>query len=100
MFSCSILQAGDVGDDDDCDGFVDGYDPDCPLQPCGADECPNGFQRLADSLCHSHCEDGYRDYSESDVDCGGGDCPRCEPGRSCLSGFDCASGNCIQNVCR
>jgi hypothetical protein len=88
------------GLDDDCDGLVDSADPDCVLLECGADVCPYGYLCFPDSYCHSHCEDGAPDYDESDSDCGGGDCPRCQAGRHCFSGFDCASGNCLNNICQ
>ena len=88
------------GIDDDCDGLVDYADPDCVLQPCGADECSYGYLCFPDSYCHSHCEDGAPDYDESASDCGGADCPRCQAGQHCFSGFDCASGNCVNNICQ
>jgi len=88
------------GVDDDCDGLIDAADPDCVLLPCGADECPFGYLCFGDFLCHSHCEDGAPDYDESDSDCGGADCPRCQAGLRCFSGFDCASGNCVGGICQ
>src|SRR4051812_46931415 len=46
------------------------------------------------------CLDGAREPDESDVDCGGPACGRCEDGRSCRLGGDCASGFCYQLRCR
>ena len=87
------------GVDDDCDGLVDYEDPDCVLMEC-TDGCPYGYGCFADNYCHSHCEDGAPDYDESAPDCGGADCPRCQAGQHCFSGFDCASGNCVNNICQ
>src|SRR5207237_6354812 len=87
------------GFDDDCDGLVDYEDPYCVLMEC-TDGCPYGYGCFADNYCHSHCEDGAPDYDESAPDCGGADCPRCQAGQHCFSGFDCASGNCVNNICQ
>jgi len=87
------------GVDDDCDGLVDYEDPDCVLMEC-TDGCPYGYGCFPDNYCHSHCEDGAPDYDESASDCGGADCPRCQAGQHCFSGFDCASGNCVNNICQ
>jgi hypothetical protein len=87
------------GRDDDCDGLVDYEDSDCVLIEC-TDGCPYGYGCFPDNYCHSHCEDGAPDYDESDADCGGADCLRCASGRRCNTGFDCASGNCVNNVCQ
>jgi len=35
-----------------------------------------------------------RDGTETDVDCGGGSCPKCVNGKACLQDYDCQSGNC------
>ena len=44
------------------------------------------------------CNDGLKNGSETDVDCGGS-CKRCGNGRSCLVANDCASGTCTGGVC-
>ncbi|MDC0671590.1 hypothetical protein [Nannocystis radixulma] len=38
--------------------------------------------------------------AETDVDCGGGTCPECQPGDGCLSDADCDGGACIDQVCQ
>lgn len=48
------------------------------------------------------CNNGVKDGEESDIDCGGY-CNPCELGQQCLTGSDCASGDCNANggyVCR
>ncbi|GMH68510.1 hypothetical protein TL16_g04950 [Triparma laevis f. inornata] len=38
----------------------------------------------------TQCKNGFRDGSETDTDCGGPDCPKCQPNDSCLQSSDCA----------
>ncbi|MBL8952844.1 MAG: hypothetical protein JNK82_18840 [Myxococcaceae bacterium] len=45
------------------------------------------------------CTDGRQNGRESDVDCGGGECRRCELARACETPSDCESGACRQHVC-
>jgi hypothetical protein len=45
------------------------------------------------------CRDGVKNGSESDVDCGGPDCPRCTTGKRCNSRADCTTAFCLNNVC-
>lgn len=47
------------------------------------------------------CLDGVKDQSETDVDCGGGICARCDLGKTCTSELDCLSSACdlITLVC-
>jgi len=48
----------------------------------------------------SHCHDGQQNQDETDVDCGGEACPRCEQGASCSSNPDCIFGYCKLGVCQ
>lgn len=41
-----------------------------------------------------HCTNGVQDADESDVDCGGSECPRCDTGLQCSSNADCRSRIC------
>ena len=45
------------------------------------------------------CSDGITNGSETDVDCGGPNCPRCDNSMSCIHGGDCTSGVCLNGVC-
>ena len=76
-----------------CSPCVDGKmcttDSDCIDKVCGPT-----------MTCSPHsCTDGVQNGSETDVDCGGLDCPKCGPTKSCLSGTDCAGGQCGGGTC-
>lgn len=40
------------------------------------------------------CTNGMQDGNETAVDCGGGECPACNEGETCVMGSDCISGVC------
>jgi hypothetical protein len=44
------------------------------------------------------CQNGAKDGSESDVDCGGS-CPACPLGKACGMDSDCNSNHCLQSKC-
>jgi len=44
--------------------------------------------------------DGRKNGTETDVDCGGDSAAKCEDGKGCNSGDDCASGSCVGGTCR
>ncbi len=48
----------------------------------------------------AHCSDGNKDPNESDLDCGGDDCPGCAIGRDCEADIDCAVKNCVMGKCK
>jgi hypothetical protein len=48
----------------------------------------------------STCADLVQNFSETDVDCGGGFCPSCANGLHCVQNSDCASGACTAGTCR
>jgi hypothetical protein len=61
---------------------------------CGANQhCSLGY-------CLSLCTDGTTDGNETDVDCGGGTCAACMPGKHCSTGYDCTTEICAGNTCR
>jgi hypothetical protein len=47
--------------------------------------------------CAALCGDQVLDGNETDVDCGGPDCPQCNPGLHCLKPGDCVSGSCTES---
>jgi len=105
------VEVCDNGLDDDGDGFVDFWDPDCALCfDCGFNHCPPGFVCASEVFCVpqcgnevccvAHCGDGYRNADEGDVDCGGSCAAKCQTGQSCGLNYDCASGVCSFSVCQ
>jgi hypothetical protein len=57
----------------------------------------------ADELSGGSCANGTRDGTETDVDCGG-QCNRCDEGKTCATDTDCAGGTCAtvgsDKICR
>ena len=45
------------------------------------------------------CNDRMKNQDESDIDCGGLNCPKCPDMKNCISPNDCLSGVCINNTC-
>jgi hypothetical protein len=45
------------------------------------------------------CKDKKRNGAESDVDCGGSECPTCKAGKNCARSGDCRSNNCVAGKC-
>ncbi len=72
-----------------CPGCGDGL-------PCaGGSDCASGVCDASTSTCAApSCRDVVRNGAETDVDCGGGTCPRCADGEDCLRNRDCTSRVC------
>ncbi|MGC4119468.1 MAG: PQQ-binding-like beta-propeller repeat protein [Myxococcales bacterium] len=47
-----------------------------------------------------HCQDKVLSGTETDVDCGGGDCDLCSVTKVCKTNADCLSRTCLYGVCR
>ena len=45
------------------------------------------------------CSDSLKNQDETDVDCGGSVCNKCDAGKVCLNNSDCANDKCISGVC-
>lgn len=45
------------------------------------------------------CTDGRLDGYETDVDCGGINCPKCTPGKRCKVSSDCDTNHCKGGIC-
>jgi len=45
------------------------------------------------------CTDAVQNGNETDVDCGGPNCPACAEGKRCATATDCATGVCTGGVC-
>ena len=48
----------------------------------------------------SHCENRTKDADETDIDCGGIDCPPCALGRDCRADGDCVNDSCTGGRCQ
>src|SRR5262245_54170968 len=57
----------------------------------------NGQERIG--VCTAPCTDNVHDWSETDVDCGGGICPACGTTQSCGTANDCQSRVCTSGAC-
>lgn len=97
--SCDDGRQNGSETDIDCGG------PACPAcadgQSCAADgDCQSGFCDAGScSPQADHCSNDSRDAGETDVDCGGADCPPCPLAAGCLADADCYSGLCQQDSC-
>lgn len=69
----------------------DGYECEGPAIPSGTGYC---YQ----SVCVS-CADGKKNGDETDIDCGGFQCPRCDDALNCNNSNDCLHGHCVQGLC-
>lgn len=87
--------------DVDCGG---GLCQKCP----GTMECAVGSRDCASGVCDkgfctmpATCTDTVKNGSETDLNCGGGLCPRCALTKVCAEGTrDCQSGFCDNGICR
>jgi hypothetical protein len=69
-------------------------------QECQKDfDCESGICVGHECVDEEPCENGKRDGSETDVDCGGR-CDGCALGKSCEYSSDCKSGYCKNYVCQ
>jgi hypothetical protein len=89
--------------DVDCGG---GACPKCAIgMTCGAaTDCAlvNGFAQCQNNTCivpNAPCNDKVKNGTETDIDCGGNACGKCQNGWICSVGSDCKSGACAANVC-
>jgi hypothetical protein len=96
------------------DGVQNGTEPvtDCGNGACGL--CPLGNPCIQNAQCQTGacldgvcappptpptCTDGAQNGTESSVDCGGPDCPRCVDLRTCFQASDCNNNNCQNGLC-
>jgi hypothetical protein len=47
----------------------------------------------------NQCGDGMMNGAETDVDCGGGTCPKCNVNKACAADTDCKTGSCSRLFC-
>src|SRR5947207_11260847 len=95
------------------DGNLNGSetDVDCGGLACGrcddhkdcltAGDCKSGLcMNAACAPVPATCRDGIRNGTETDLDCGGAECPACADTQACLDAHDCSSGICAIGTCR
>ena len=88
--------------DTDCTtGYCDPADKVCTTKPCTTDEECGSDATCIDRECvlKPTCSDGIQNQDESDVDCGGATCDKCENGKTCTKADDCANGECNAGKC-
>jgi hypothetical protein len=82
---CQSCLLADTGKPDGiCGDVTVGKDP---HHACTGEGNCNGMDKCA-------CQDGLQDFGETDVDCGGGQCPKCAQGKMCGLPTDCTTGHC------
>jgi hypothetical protein len=64
----------------------------------GAD-CSTGVCTTEGTCAPATTTDAVKNGRETDVDCGGGEAPKCEAGKACKEGTDCFWGYCTGGVC-
>lgn len=122
--SCSPVAAGEICGEPTCDQAMERAAPTCDgdgmcvaasLESCGRYVCENdascfdhctsdaacsaGNVCAGDTCAPPSCTDGVRTAPETDVDCGGGTCPKCRGALTCAASSDCQSGTCNAGTC-
>ncbi len=65
-------------------------------------DCDQGAGQVCDTqnnACILSCNDAIKSGHETDINCGGAECPDCADGMACMVNGDCTSGYCKANVC-
>ncbi|MEZ4338106.1 MAG: fibrinogen-like YCDxxxxGGGW domain-containing protein [Sandaracinaceae bacterium] len=79
----------------DCPRCVPGDD--CLIgRDCTSEVCGSGTHTCSVPTCY----DGFRNGTETAVDCGGDACPGCRTDEHCIVDSDCLSDLCIGSACR
>ncbi len=82
-----------AGGDVPCEGAGEGAG--CKV---GSD-CQSGVCAPDGTCAAPTSADGVKNGLESDVDCGGGEAPKCDEGKRCSAASDCFWGRCDASVC-
>jgi hypothetical protein len=70
----------------------------CEIPPVMTSSSSGGGS-MGPGICNT-CNNGFTDSNESDKDCGGLTCKKCVVGEICKVNTDCASGVCINKLCK
>ncbi len=62
--------------------------------------CDGGHVCVAGECVNNGCANNQRNGNETDVDCGGPDCPKCAGGKMCTANTDCESAACAEGKCK
>ncbi|MBA3549156.1 MAG: hypothetical protein H0T76_22010, partial [Nannocystis sp.] len=113
---CAPASCGDgkLQPGEDCDD-ANAIDTDACLGTCASASCGDGFVQAGVETCDDanpdesdacttlcaapSCNDGIESGSETDIDCGGANCPKCELAEACAAPADCESGACDGGSC-
>jgi hypothetical protein len=74
------------------------YPRECPETGCGSNAIGSGAMRFTSVLPAFQCDDGVKNGSETDVDCGGS-CGHCSLEKVCATAADCDTLNCANGRC-
>jgi len=71
-------------------------------EPCALDgDCTSGICIGTPKTCAAPtCTDGIKNGTETDLNCGGGACPKCDDGKACTVAADCVSSVCTSSKCQ
>jgi cysteine-rich repeat protein len=105
-----IKQANELCDDGDNNADTKACKSDCTPNVCGDGALHDGVEEcddnntIATDACTDTCQlptcaDAIKSGGESDIDCGGPTCPKCNKGKSCAADTDCATGACVNGSC-
>ena len=93
--TCTDAVRNGTETDTDCGG---GTCPSCAIgKTCNfGTDCSSGYCDKTNKcgIPPATCTDSKQNGTETDVDCGGGTCPKCINGKKCIVSADCVSANC------
>ena len=69
-----------------------------PSQGSQLNRCSDGTTTLPAPAAPASCRDGFKNGTETGVDCGGSSCWPCDDGQTCASDSDCHN-RCVSSVC-
>lgn len=108
--STSDADIHDATTSDPDTGLPDAQDDASSVEDASADAAENDAAEQKDASTQdastddaggdaSTCSDKKKDGTETGIDCGGSDCPKCGAGQGCTKSSDCASGTCVALFC-
>jgi hypothetical protein len=83
----------------DLTGFCQRHDCDAGISRNGDGAAEGGGGGGEGGSVRATCDDELKNNSETDVDCGGECATKCENDQACGLPIDCASNECVDNIC-